>query len=468
MPLTPRRAVFPLPTVAILASASLAAAILASGCNDAVNQIAPPVCPDPANKSFWVTGDTLHAAILSDVPDQSCWDNLSGLSVPLTAALGSAGIGDDAAQMHGSISPKDVTATVKAIYTPSSNGSLENSYLYVQVSWKDASHDAGGGSWHFGSLGSTDPMAPAGWSQWGNDDKLAIMWPIGASADTAFSATGCAYACHMTQPMKPNTGAADVWYWKAGGTNPIAYAEDWYASTTTNLSPDTDRFIASAPGDVPNLAARGGAALVKKLNQLMVYRPFGQDSTALDSTLYVLATAAQSLEGSATLGDSIYVNGVANQNIQACAACHASNGKGVANHDLTIVGRSWTLEKFQRYQSRPDSTGHPDFRNLSVAEQRGLLSRLRAFTNIPRRSINRPTGSTADLRVLNWDATYKDGTYTVVIKRKLSTGFDSDRVIDPTNPTKKHPFALAIMDRDSANHSGSKPYYLDFQQPPAK
>lgn len=466
MPLTPRRALFSLPSVAVLLAAALVAALVAaSGCGKVVNPKAPPVCPDKALS--WVSGDTLHAALLADTPDLTCWDNISGLSVPLTAALGSAGIGDDLALMHGSIAPQSVNATVKAIYTKGTT--LENSYVYVHVSWVDPSltHDAGRGSWHFGSLGSTDPMAPAGWSQWGDDDKLAIMWPIGSAADTAFSATGCAYACHMAAPMKPTAGAADVWYWKAGGTNPIAFAEDWNGSTTKNIAPDTDRFITSAPGDVANLSAGGGAALVKKLNALMVYRPFGTDSTVLDSSLYVLATAAQNLEGRATLGDSIYVNGVPAAQIAACASCHATNGQGVANHDLTIVGRSWSLDRFQRYQSRPDSTGHPDFRNLTVSEQRGLLSRLRVFTNIPRRSINRPTGSAADLRILNWDATYNAGThtYTVIFKRRLSTGFDSDRTLDPA---KTHPFALAVMDRDAANHSGSKVYYLDFTQPASK
>ena len=105
-----------------------------------------------------------------------------------------------------------------------------------------------------------------------------------------------------------------------------------------------------------------------------------------------------------------------------------------------------------------------DFRNLSVAEQRGLLARLRAFSAIPRRSINRPTGSAADIRVINWSGSYDAGSgkYTVIFKRKLSTAFDSDRVLDPT---QKHAFALAVMDRDDANHSGSKAYYLDFKQP---
>ncbi len=462
MPLTPRRAVWSLPSAAVVCSAALAAALLASGCKDVINTQAPPVCPDKA--LAWVSGDTLHAALLADQPDAACWNNLPGLSVPLSAALGSAGIGDDLALMHGSIAPQSVTATVKAIYTQGTT--LENSFVYVQVSWTDpsATHDAGRGSWHFGSLGSTDPMAPAGWSQWGDDDKLAIMWPIGATADSAFSATGCAYACHMAAPMKPSTGGADVWYWKAGGTGPIAFAEDWNGTSTVNVAPDADRFISSMPGDIANKAASGGPGLVKQLNALMTYRPFGDDSTTLDSTLYLLATASQVIEGRATLGDSIYVNGVTATQVAACITCHAGNGKGVANHDLTQVGRSWSLERFQRYQSRPDSTGHPDFRNLNVSEQRGLLARLRAFTNIPRRSLNRPTGSTADLRILNWDATYDAAThrYTIIFKRKLSTGFDSDRVLDPA---KAHPFALAVMDRDAANHSGSQVYYLDFRQP---
>ncbi len=461
MPLTPRRAVFPLPTVAVLTGATIVASLVAAGCNDFTNKTAPPVCPDSNDHAFWANGDTIHAAMLSESPDASCWSMIDGLDVPLNAAMGSAGIGDDSFLMHGAVSPQNVTAKVKAIYTPGTT--LDNSYLYLQISWADNSHDAGGGTWHFGSPGSTDPMAPAGWSQWGTDDKVAIMWPIDAKADTAFTATGCAYACHTASPMKPTTGATDVWYWKAGGTNPIAYAEDWYASSTVSLAPDTDKFIASAPGDVPNLAAGGGAAVVKKLNQYMVYRPFGQDSTVLDSTLYVLATASQPLEGRVTLGDSIYTQGVTTAGIQACAACHQANGKGVANHDLTTVGRSWSLDKFARYQSRPDSTGHPDFRSLSVAEQRGLLARLRAFINIPRRTINRPTGSAGDLRVDNWNATYENGTYTVVLKRKLSTGFDADRILAPG---KTHPFALAVMNRDSSNHSGSKVYYLDFRQPP--
>src|ERR1051326_6145008 len=105
----------------------------------------------------------------------------------------------------------------------------------------------------------------------------------------------------------------------------------------------------------------------------------------------------------------------------------------------------------------PDSSGHPDIRGLTPAQQRDVISRLRAFTLIPRRTIGRPLGNVADVRVENWSATWANGTSTVVLRRRLTTGFSDDR---PLLPGQVHPFGLAVMNRDGANHSGSHPLFL--------
>jgi hypothetical protein len=261
----------------------------------------------------------------------------------------------------------------------------------------------------------------------------------------------------MAAPMRPTDGSVDVWYWKAGGTNPIAYAEDWSATTARDLGPDVD--MSGTPGDKANLAALGGAQFYKDPLRSQIYRPFGTDSTVLDSMLYLLATASARMEGNATAGDAIYLGGVGSA-VPACVTCHGADGKAQSGTDLEAVGRTWSLGRFQDFIARPDSFAHPDLRGLSFTNTKDILSRLRAFSRIPSRTLARPLGSAADLRVPNWDATYSpDGLYTVVFKRKLGTTFSDDRVLDLDHV---HPFALAVMDRDDVNHSGSRVLYLTF------
>lgn len=109
------------------------------------------------------------------------------------------------------VHPKEVTASVKALYTDTD--------LYLLFRWKDATE-------------SYNRVYEFDGSQWvkrkGNEDRLGIIWDINGNIKD-FKAKGCAILCHEDgKYMKTNAPGerGDVWHWKSQRSNPVGYADD--------------------------------------------------------------------------------------------------------------------------------------------------------------------------------------------------------------------------------------------------
>lgn len=128
-----------------------------------------------------------------------------------------------------------VGATIKALWTATD--------LYLLVRWTSPSGAASPARWQFD--GTSWQSLPE------EEDRLALMWPIGTVA--RFANDGCAAACHYVEGAKqemPNaylgtnsaTERVDLWQWGAGSGQPPGSADDWYIGEGHNgasgLRPD--------------------------------------------------------------------------------------------------------------------------------------------------------------------------------------------------------------------------------------
>ncbi len=94
-------------------------------------------------------------------------------------------------------------------------------------------------------------------------DGLSLLFPLsndvrGDAAGETFAALGCELACHQTSQaenyeggMYPGGGIIDIWYWKAGTSNPQGLADDYFA-----VGSDGQIFTNERRGDVGKTFAR--------------------------------------------------------------------------------------------------------------------------------------------------------------------------------------------------------------------
>jgi ubiquinol-cytochrome c reductase cytochrome b subunit len=75
----------------------------------------------------------------------------------------------------------------------------------------------------------------------GNEDGLALLWPIGNNAE--FASKGCAIACHQADNdedwwmgSESDNVRYDAWQWQAARTNPVGQAEDEWWGTLLDLN----------------------------------------------------------------------------------------------------------------------------------------------------------------------------------------------------------------------------------------
>jgi hypothetical protein len=87
-------------------------------------------------------------------------------------------------------------------------------------------------------------------------------------------------------------------------------------------------------------------------------------------------------------------------------------------------------------------------------QQGDLVARIRAFTGAPGYTLQAVINEADMVYVLNSPTVYSGGTYTVIIKRKLTTGQPTEDA-QFTDLTLEYPFSVAIMDFDGKNHAGS-------------
>jgi hypothetical protein len=116
------------------------------------------------------------------------------------------------------------------------------------------------------------------------DDGVSLIWPTGANSQ--FGTTGCAASCHPTPSLDlyegghfPNEGTDDIWYWRAGLTDPLQMADDHVArAATAQRLPDAANDYA-----MPNFTDSGDSEPM---------RMAGGENGGLDATQYLWAPSS--------------------------------------------------------------------------------------------------------------------------------------------------------------------------------
>jgi hypothetical protein len=154
------------------------------------------------------------------------------------------------------------SGALRALYTADS--------LYLLLSWNDPSADVAPDVWQLGS---------GGWSRRRTgDDGASLIFPITAGP-RAFEQKGCATSCHAAASLdryeeghRSDDGAIDLWYWRAGLSDPLGSAWDQWADASTGRRPDVP-----ADRPEPNYATTGATPL----------RVWGGDNGGLDPRFFL-------------------------------------------------------------------------------------------------------------------------------------------------------------------------------------
>ncbi len=130
------------------------------------------------------------------------------------------------------------------------------------------------------------------------------------------------------------------------------------------------------------------------------------------------------------------------------------------------TGRGGDVKNQTADKSRPlfmqDPAQKPSVRGFLLMEEAVKIpdySRFKPGDVIPFRLPIKPSGSRFDVKALS---RYADGSWTVMLKRKLDTGHEDDVVF---NPKKNYSFAMAVFDDSGADHSkATQPMILKFSR----
>lgn len=148
------------------------------------------------------------------------------------------------------------TVTLQAVY--------DGKNIAIRAEWDDKTD-----SWQR-NIWTYDGTA---WKRAGEQDRLALAFPIGNNAE--FASKGCGVICHNQDADEAKwwmgTDSADVrvdfWQWQGASTNPAGYADDSYFSAKATITSTTGRANDANTGGGPktNAAADGkGPAFMNK------------------------------------------------------------------------------------------------------------------------------------------------------------------------------------------------------------
>lgn len=347
------------------------------------------------------------------------------------------------------------------------------------------------------------------------EDSLMLMFPIGdpdtvhdgpitaedgsqtaneaGVLDRPFSRVGCMAACH-TGPMRmsPASGRVDVWNWRAGTSNPLGYAFDESGGGGASLGRSVDggaRLVAlngalgpaseydpaSGPQETRH-PVTGTTLTVDPMAALLAghTRPFrGSVAPALFEEMETGLGCARchGVQGAAGSGGAPPLSSFARadgdlgdyrqrlaQLFSAPGAAHYSQGRVAPSEGRSTLSGA-QIDSLAAYLAvLPPSQPEPADGMLTTgAGVAGVI-------------LTSPKGNAADVVVLNasgqngMDGVYTPGsaTYTVVLRRALDTGYDSDDVQFAGSRGERVPFGVAISDGDRRNHAGAPSLVLEF------
>ncbi|MEN3026497.1 MAG: ethylbenzene dehydrogenase-related protein [Chlorobiota bacterium] len=163
--------------------------------------------------------------------------------------------------------PRTFSATLRA--------AVDNEFLYLLVEVADPTPHETPNIFRFRG---GDPASDANWTlTTEGQDGLGLIFPIGDPQSVrgdrpgeTFATIGCAVACHPTATTNayeggsyPTYGRIDLWYWKAGTTNPQGYADDYVAEGRDGTAfPEERRGDVGNTFEEPNYPPRGAGPLL--------------------------------------------------------------------------------------------------------------------------------------------------------------------------------------------------------------
>jgi ethylbenzene dehydrogenase len=348
--------------------------------------------------------------------------------------------------MTGSIKGIDVTVRMSAAYT--------NTDLYLQIQWKEPTgqNDLNRRRFLFNGPDEGGTGVVPGWSSQLNDDKFAIAFDINGAADNTgtFQEKGCTVGCHGE--MNPTQGLMDVWHWKTSRSNIVGYVNDQFSDPAGRHTDAGDPIEVRNWKVKDNIAAGPGLVWDPTLGKQFFALPDpNEGSVELDPTIFLLKGHTMPLKGDATAGDFTVTN--------ICQSCHDFGGS--ERKLISDWGLNKTDAEIVNWLKSTDHPGSGEITTLKPADFDDVIARVRGFTGVPGYYLQSPTGSAADLVVLNSKTVFKDGIYTVQIRRPLNTGYADDVQFDPV-AKKEYVFGVAVMDKDGKNHAGSPRQILQF------
>lgn len=146
-----------------------------------------------------------------------------------------------------------------------------------------------------------DPASEANWTlSTEGQDGIGFLFPIdnpssirGERSSETFDVVGCAVACHPAPNPNayeggsyPTEGRIDLWYWKAGTTNPQGYADDFVAEGRDGTSfPEQRRGDVGRSFEDPNFPPPGAGPMFP-------LRMSGANNGGLDPSLFLWEATA--------------------------------------------------------------------------------------------------------------------------------------------------------------------------------
>jgi hypothetical protein len=348
--------------------------------------------------------------------------------------------------MTGSKEGINVTVRMRAAYT--------NEYLYLQLEWQDPTgqNDVNRRRFLFNGPGENGAGVIPGWSSQLNDDKFGLAFDINGAADATgtFQEKGCTVGCHGS--MNPLQGSMDVWHWKTARSNPLGYINDQWADAAGRKNDAGD------PIEVRNWKVKDDISQGPKYvwdpakgKQVAVLPNPAEEPVTLDPGVFLLKQSMMELRGDAVAGDALYTS--------TCETCHGSSPATRAA--FARLGLTNTHAQLRGWLTDPAHPGSDVVARFTEAEWDNLIARIRALMGVPGYYLQTPTGSNADLVVLNSKKVFRDGNYSVQVRRRLQTGSPDDVQFDPAIG-REYVFGVAVMDKDGKNHAGSAREILRF------
>ncbi len=252
-------------------------------------------------------------------------------------------------------------------------------------------------------------------------------------------------------------GVKDIWNWNAALSAPLGYAIDKHINTDGDTVSDsgTEMYMRNSV-DGTN-ASRPKYEWSGNL-QNVTYSP--QKTLAIDPAYYLLDTVA--FIGNAGNGSVIFDN--------ECSHCHGYAGTGVGPDAYAVnlnntVFNNYTRKAIVEAGLSESHDGKSHFEKLNASDKDDLLAYLRGIAGVPGYVLQLPTESAADVTAVTTFNTFKvkpsnNGTYKVLFKRKLNTGYTDDISFSPSNQIQ---LSVHISDNDEINRIGAEGILVIFK-----